>query len=63
MERHYGKQVTIVFDGYQHGSSTKDPTRQWHKISRVGPQVKFQSSAAIIKSQEGHFSIKWFKQE
>ena len=25
VEQHYGKQVTIVFDGYQHGPSTKDP--------------------------------------
>ena len=26
VERHYGKQVTIVFDCYQHGTSTKYPT-------------------------------------
>ena len=32
VERHYGKQVTIVFDGYQHGPSTKDPTHQKRKI-------------------------------
>ena len=47
MERHYGKQVTIVFDGYQHGPSTKDPTHQRRKIRGVGPQVKFKSSVVI----------------
>ena len=51
-ERHYGKQVTIVFDGYQHGPSTKDPTHQWRKIREVGPQVKLQSSAVISHKKD-----------
>ena len=52
MERHYGKQVTIVFDGYQHGPSTKDPTHQQRKIRGVGPQVKFMSSAVISHKKD-----------
>ena len=52
VERHYGKQVTIVFDGYQHGPSTKDPTHQWRKIRGVGPKVKVQTSAVISHKKD-----------
>ena len=48
----YGKQVTIVLNGYQHGPSTKDPTHQWRKIRGVGPQVKLQSSAVISHKKD-----------
>ena len=54
VERHYGKQVTIVFNGYQHGPSTKDPTHQWRKIRGVGQQVKTPEQCSH-KSQEDIF--------
>ena len=52
VERHYGKQATIIFDGYQHGPLTKDPSHQWRKVRGVGPQVKLQSSAVISHRRE-----------
>ena len=52
VERHYGKQVTIVFDSYQHGPLTKDPIHQRRKIRGVGPKVKLQSSAVISHKKD-----------
>ena len=55
VERHYRKQATIIFDGYQHGPSTKDSTHQWRKVRGVGPQVKLQSSAVQWEVTRGTF--------
>ena len=50
VERHYGKQATIVFDGYQHGPSTKAQSRRsWTKGKTPGKRNH--------ESQEGHFSF------
>ena len=61
VEQHYGKQVTIVFDGYQHGLSTWAINKGSHssaaqnKRSWTTSEIPKQCSH---KSQEGHFSIK-----
>lgn len=52
VERYYGKQVTIVFDGYQQGLSTKDPTHQRHKTKGVRPMVKLQRKAVMSHKKD-----------
>ena len=57
VEQHYGKQATIVFDGYQHGPSTKDPTHQRRKVKGVGPKVKLQGSAVMSYKKDFFFPM------
>ena len=47
IERHFGKYVTVVFDGYQDGPSTKDPTHQRRRTKGVGPEVKLRANAIM----------------
>ena len=52
VEQHYGKQAKIIFDGYQHGTSTKYPTHQWCKVKGVGPKLKLHGSAVMSHKKD-----------
>ncbi len=52
VERHFGKQVAVVFDGYQDGPSTKDPTHLRRRTKGVGPEVKLRKNAILSHKKD-----------
>ena len=53
---HYGRVITVVFDGYESGLSTKDATHQRRSAGGVGLKVNFTPNMTFSSKKDDFLS-------